>query len=264
MTRYRLVLKDSEDYDYGTGKVKGSDIFDVSTTGTTGSWQDLLKGKDLDYYKNRKNLKSKIVQMSPEEYYRECAKMFRASQGTSSTSESLKESRRIDNGENFIDNLKDVILKKKKKFPICVLDISHTPGQEGLHRMMVAGELFGWDTKFPVLLVETYDKARQERIEHDVAQREFNYFMERLVNTFKRWNFYNLDEFCELLSEKIYDEYKQSPILSEQGDDLEVQVYSDEIDDSLIYNINLKEFDIDNESDEDDEIDLMEFDEEED
>lgn len=232
------------DYDYGTEEVKGKDIFDLSTTGCTGSWQDLLKGIDTDYYKNKKNLKGKIVQMSPNEYYNECAKMFNSRNGSTTNPERLKQQRRTDNGEDYNDKLKEVILEKKKKFPIPVLDLSYNPGQEGLHRMMVAGDLFGWNTKFPVLFVETYDKVRQERIEKDVAQKEFNYRMDDILRGLKSYSYYDLEEFCEMLSEKVEDWYDQSPILSENGNELEVQIYSDEIDDSLIYTINLKDIEI--------------------
>ena len=243
-----LVLKDTSikdsDFDYGTGEVKGKDIFDLSTTGTTGSWQDLLLGRDTDYYKNKKNLKGQVVQMTPNEYYKECAKMFRSNRGSDTTAEDLKIQRKRDNGEKYIEELKDVILKKKKKFPVCVLDLSYNAGQEGLHRMMVAGDLFGWDTNFPVLLVETYDKARQERIEKDVAQRAFTYRMDEILRGLKRYGYYDLDEFYEMLGEAVEDWYDQTPILTEKGNELEVQIYSDEIDDSLIYNINLNEIEV--------------------
>lgn len=233
------------DFDYGTGEVRGSDIFDLSTTGTLGSWQDLLKGIDTDYYKNKKNLKGQVVQMSPNEYYRECAKMFRNKRNSNTTSEDLKTQRRRDNGEDYIEDLKDVIIKKKKKFPICVLDISYDAGQEGLHRMMAAGDLFGWDKKFPVLLVETYDKARQERLEKGIAQREFTYKMDDILKGLKRYDYYDLEEFYKMLSEKIEYWFEQTHyVLTENGNNLEVQVYSDEIDDSLIYNINLNEIEV--------------------
>lgn len=266
-----LVLKDTSikdsDFDYGTGEVNGKDIFDLSTTGMTGSWEDLLLGRDTDYYKNKKNLKGRIVQMSPKEYYEKCAKMFRTSQGTATTPESLKQQRRIDNGKDYMDKLKDVILKKKKKFPTCVLDISHNPGQEGLHRMMIAGDLFGWDTKFPVLLVETYDKARQERIEKDVAQREFNNDIEKALNYLDGWDFYSTEEFCEMLNERLEHYGLEDCILTIQGSGnvLEISKYDDDIDDTLIYNYNLNNVKIyelqEDESDDEDleEIDLSKY-----
>ncbi len=244
--RYRLVLKDTKsidsDFDYGTGEVDGEDIFDINTTGTTGSWNDLLKGIDLDYYKNNKNLKGKVIQMTPSEYYKESAKMFRNSKNSNTTAERLKEQRRTD--EEVLEDLKDVILKKKKKFPICVLDISYNPGQEGLHRMMVAGDLFGWDKKFPVLLVETYDKARQERIEKQQSQRDFENKIEKAINSISGWEFYDLEEFEDYLIDKLEYFGLYDVIISTKGDNLEISKWDEDINDTLIYNIDLKKFKI--------------------
>lgn len=235
--RYKMVLKDSDDYDYKTEYVKGSDIFDINTTGTTGPWQDLAVGRDTDYYKNKKNLKGSIVQMTPNEYYQNSAKVFQKLRGSNSSPEDLK-SQRASNKEN-IDYLKKVILEKKKKFPLCVIDISHNPGQEGLHRMMVAGELFGWNTKFPVLLVETYDKARQEIIEKNYAQHIFESKVERVLDIMENYEYYDKEEFYEMLTEKLEYYNIEDVILTENGNELEISKYDDDIDDTLIYNYNM-------------------------
>lgn len=252
MAKYRLVLKDTKtedsDYDYGTGEAKGSDIFDTTKTGMTGSWQDLLVGRDTDYYKNKKNLVGKVVQMSPNEYYKECAKMFISSRHSNSSAEDLKRQRSLN--KEGLEDIEKVILEKKKKLCIPVLDISYNPGQEGLHRMMVAGDLFGWDTKFPVLLVETYDKERQERIEKDYAQREFNNAMERIERSMEPYEYYDIEEFSEMIAEAVEKQYDQEPIISISGNNLEVSIYDDEIDDSLIYNIDLNKYNIGGEDEE--------------
>ena len=51
------------------------------------------------------------------------------------------------------------INKYKRKFPLPYLNIA-TKQQEGRHRMYVAGELFGWDTRFPVLVVQDKNNIR--------------------------------------------------------------------------------------------------------
>lgn len=54
-----------------------------------------------------------------------------------------------------IEYLKNIILKYKRKFPLPYLNLAER-GQEGMHRMAVAAELFGWNEKFPVLIVTEY------------------------------------------------------------------------------------------------------------
>lgn len=141
---------------YNTGEAKDKDIFDVSTLGGFSYYSQCIPGdSENEYMKNKRNRVGKIVQMSPNEYFSLCAKMFDTSV------EDLKEQRILDNGEEYINKLKDVILKDKKQFPmtfICLPDKQ----QEGLHRMYVAGELFGWDEKFPVLVISKYDKLKEQ------------------------------------------------------------------------------------------------------
>jgi hypothetical protein len=92
---------------------------------------------------DKKNREGKIVQMSPNEYYKNVAdRIFHT------TVDDLKQQRTAIPGH--IDKLKKVITDKKEQFPMCFIDYPDQE-QEGLHRMYVAGELFGWDHKFPVL-----------------------------------------------------------------------------------------------------------------
>ena len=77
-----------EDFDYGTGPVRGTDIFDTSTLGGFSYKAMCIPGDpENEYMKNVKNRVGKIVQMSPNEYYSLCARMF------NTTVESLKEQR---------------------------------------------------------------------------------------------------------------------------------------------------------------------------
>lgn len=139
-----------EDYDYGTGNVNGTDIFDVTKTGMS-FYNQLLPSADEEtkkYMENRKGIVGRIEYMTPQEYYDDAAKIHRT------TANSLKRQREYD--RDIIDELKNVITDKKRKFPITFLSFSKNyKGQEGLHRMYAAAELFGWnDVKFPVLVIE--------------------------------------------------------------------------------------------------------------
>lgn len=238
-------VKDNDDFNYEVGKVNGKDIFDITTAGTTGKWEWLLNGED-DFCREELNIKGKIVQMSPNEYFEECRKYFATTKGSSSSLEKLKDIKKIDMGKDYIDKLKKIIIEKKEKFPIPVLDISYKPGQEGLHRMMVAGELFGWDTKFPVLFVETYDKDKQYRLENDMNQKEFDKNIEYILNYIKGWVFSNVEDFAETLNAKLYEIYEQTPITSIKGNILNVMIDCDETNDALTYDIDLNEINIDN------------------
>ena len=125
-----------EYFDYGTDAVVNDDIFDTKQTGMSFYDQAIPGNKDYQYMIDEKNLKGTIVQMTPEEYYERCVRdIFKRG-----TVDSIKQSRDFDT--DYINHLKSVITDKKEKFPITMLDYTE-PSQEGLHRMYVAGELFG-------------------------------------------------------------------------------------------------------------------------
>lgn len=153
------------------------DVFDTTTTGGVGYWEWLLKGEDLDYYKNKMNLVGKIVYMTPREYYNECVPILnKMHQSNNNTFNSIVKSRNLD--LKYIKELQEVITKKHEKFPICVLDISDNPGQEGLHRMLAIANLYGWDEyKFPVFLIQNYrkiyPKAELEKIVNEAKTHKF-------------------------------------------------------------------------------------------
>lgn len=162
-TGYKLIQiiknninKKNLDEAYNTGNVNGKNIFDTSTLGGYSYYSQCIPGDpENEYMKVKHNKIGKIVQMSPNEYFSLCAKMFNI------TVDDLKEQKLLDDGEGYINKLKDVILKEKKQFPmtfICFPDKQ----QEGLHRMYVAGELFGWGEKFPVLVISKYDKLKEQ------------------------------------------------------------------------------------------------------
>lgn len=135
-------------YDYKTKNINGNDIFDTSITGFS-YYDNFLNDKDLKYMQEAKGLTGSIEYLTPKEYFEEVSKMFGTSaerQIQSTASDTLN-----------IEHLKEVILKYKRKFPLTYLNFTND-SQEGRHRMYVAGELFGWDTKFPVLIVKSFVK----------------------------------------------------------------------------------------------------------
>lgn len=135
-------------WDYRTKEIDSDSYIDKNRSEIR--WVDDLL-EDPKYYAETKGIVGAIIELTPNEYFEECAKLF------DSTVEVQK--RQIKNDENVLDNLKQVILKYKKRFPIPYIDIYHR-NQEGRHRMYVLGELFGWDKKFPVLIIQDIDNIR--------------------------------------------------------------------------------------------------------
>lgn len=138
-------LDDEEKFwDYHTANISGNQVFDETTQESSygKKFLDLAKSGKSD----SKGRKAKIIQMTPMQYFEGCALGF----GTSVQSQI----RQVKNDKGTLDLLNDVIDKYHKRFPITYLDFSDTTfGQEGRHRMYVAGERYGWDTKFPVLVI---------------------------------------------------------------------------------------------------------------
>lgn len=157
------------------------DVFDITKTGMIGYWQHILEGYDLDYYKNKKNLIGKIEYMTPRQYYKECVSILsKRHDNPNITSANLVRSRNHD--PNYIKKLEAVITVKHEKFPICVLDKSNHPGQEGLHRMLAVANLYGWDTyEFPVLVIENYVNIEPKKVLTDIVNKA-------KMKTFKNWH----------------------------------------------------------------------------
>lgn len=117
-------------------------------------WYNRFLKKDaLVYQQNHKHLTGEVVMMSPMEYFVECAN--RIFHGRYSVDD-LRRSRSDEYGP-YAEYME--AMKNGAKFPMPVLDYSDD-GQEGLHRMQVAGDLYGWDTQFPVLVVMQYNPVK--------------------------------------------------------------------------------------------------------
>jgi hypothetical protein len=74
--------------------------------------------------------------------------------------------------------------------------------------MIVAGDLFGWDTEFPVMVIEWADeeKAAQEKLnkrKHEVENR-----ISRAIDNSLRYVYYNIEELKDQLYSDIEDQLK--------------------------------------------------------
>ena len=136
---------------YGYGKITNDrDIFSKTTTGVP-FYDDILN--DPSYMEKTKNLVGKVVMMTPTKYFEECGKIF------NSNKKSLD---MVKADTEVTDEIKSVVLDYKYKLPMPYLNYASNE-QEGRHRMYVAGELLGWNTLQPVLVVDYADKERAER-----------------------------------------------------------------------------------------------------
>lgn len=185
------------DYDYKTGAadVEAKDVFDTTKSDSSYATGLLPGSKDADYYREYKNKKGDIVYMTPEEYFERCAKGFK------STVEKLKKSRMMDPGHEHIEDIKKIITEKGKKLPIPYLDYTNGFGQEGLHRMMAVGELFGWnESKFPVLVITFADE--QKHIE-DLKWRDQHKIEMDVIEPAIKYHFEDADEFVDELKYQL-------------------------------------------------------------
>lgn len=146
--------------------IQGSSAVNENKTGVS-YYDDFLTESGQDYMKRHKNRKGRILQMSPTEYYETCAyDVF------DTTVDRLKK-QRVADGES-IQSLQR-ILDDGGQFWLPYINLADK-NQEGLHRMMVLGDNFGWDTKFPVLIVQSADPRRDEINE---AYRQLNRAQDR-------------------------------------------------------------------------------------
>ena len=132
-------------WDYETSDIDGEDVVDI-TKHEMSYYCNFLNPKDLEYMQKAKGVTGEIVQMSPNEYFDECSKIF-----------NMPKDKLIAGVKDdpSIDTLRKVITQYKKKLCIPMLNKA-TNQQEGRHRMYVLGDMFGWDKKFPVLVVTNY------------------------------------------------------------------------------------------------------------
>lgn len=187
-------------YDYGTSSVSGASVFDTKTTGTS-FYNDFFTEQGRKYLLTKKNLAGKIVEMTPEEYYDECAKnIFNCS------SESLKK-QRGEYDRKIIDHLKEVITVYKRRFPLTYINYADK-GQEGLHRMLAAAELFGWNVKHPVLVVDYADKARANKEATEKIVLSYFWKIKTAVDKALDYRYVHIDEFKNQLQWSLDSQFE--------------------------------------------------------
>ena len=135
-------------WDYRTKEVQPGKYIDTSRSEIP--WVDNLI-HNIKYFEQNKGVTARIIDMTPEEYFKECATLFHSSV------ESQK--KQIAADTETIEHLTDVIKKFGKRFPIPYINIANK-SQEGRHRMYVLGELFGWDKAVPVLIIQDVNNVR--------------------------------------------------------------------------------------------------------
>ena len=170
--------------DFGTGKVTYDNIFD-DRTHVPFYDQLFTNPKQMA---EEENLKGHIEMLSPREYYEICAtKIF-----PNSSVESLKKSRAAD--PRVLEEIKEIIVKYKRQVFLPYINYAEQ-NQEGLHRMLVAAELFGWDHKFPVLIVEWVDEEKAKRKAKEKEDQRVRKYIRDAVEDALHYTYNSLEEF---------------------------------------------------------------------
>lgn len=199
---------EQEFYDYKTDPVNGSDVVDLKHTGMS-FYDQFIQGnqKEIDYLKDKKNLVGEVVMMSPTEYFKACSEY--GFPNSHPSIETLKQQRYRD--EKTLNHLKAVLTVYKKKFPMPMLNKAEA-GQEGLHRMLVIGDMFGWDHKVPVLIVDWADKqlAYEQQKKERIQKIEYN--IRKAVKQALEYKFRNIEELEEQLQWELDKVFEYSDI----------------------------------------------------
>ena len=207
-------------------------VFDINDT-HVGFYNNFLNPKDLKYMQESKNRTGEIVWMTPEEYYEACGKVFNKS------AEDLKYER-SSNSKAILKYTMDML--NGDVFPLPYVNFADH-SQEGLHRMMAAGDAFGWDEEFPVLVVTPFDNDRYEYANKLEAMREFERFdfkqvAETAAEELSNWDTEPPPDVLTQLKEKI-----EQTALSEFGVGITVDVECKEESNSIRVYVYLTEYD---------------------
>lgn len=211
---------DEEFYDYGTGEAIDKDIFDINK-GESPYAKEMIKLSKTGGT-NEKGLGAEIIQMTPKEYFEDMARGF------NSTFD--KQIKQIEYDKRVLDHLKQVITKYKRKFPITYINVDSKYGnfeQEGRHRMYVAGELFGWDTKFPVMKIFEKDKEKADKIRLEEKKEKYLKILRTALRKAEPYYYRDLDELKQQVDYELESEfsYQDDPNykfeLKDKGNDID-------------------------------------------
>ena len=136
------TIDGEEFHDYGTKDITkwsypdlpySSEIFDKSTLGGFSAYREYLN--DPKY----------ILYITPNEYFEQVAKGRKQTVG--------QVIRNVEADPEILEHLRNVLLKAKKSFPMPYISRSNGAQQEGLHRIYVFAQMYGWNKSFPCLIL---------------------------------------------------------------------------------------------------------------
>lgn len=223
MKRYIRYIQASDTSAIDTSVFDGVPI--VPHTGFS-YYDDFLDEKELAYKQKAKNRTGEVVLMSPNQYYEDCS-LYGFSHVVSV--DNLKSQRRANSSS--VDWLTEQ-LDQGKKFNLPYINyVDHA--QEGLHRMMVLGDKYGWDTKFPVLVIRAYDQKIEDEWKKigeldDFTQHLFKHICNDAADDIVRKYPSCPDNFTELLHDEIIEVAKT--YYSDESYDIDVEIDTDIVD----------------------------------
>ena len=227
-------------YDYGTKEISGNNYFDTSKSELS-YYTSMIRNPE--YTKNNKNLDAKIVEMSPKEYFEGTANIF------NSSPEKQIEYTALD--KNTYQHLDDVINKYNKTFPITVLNFAER-SQEGRHRMYYLGDKFGWDKKYPVLVVTWADEELHQQMEKQKELEKKQRKLDKAIEDSLQYNYYSIEDLKSQLIFTLerqfeYEDEKPQPNFTETSNSLIVDLGRGVISEINKEDIQMKDIEVDDE-----------------
>ena len=233
-------LDDNEEfYDYSTGVISNAnDVFSIKKTGMS-YYDDLLpSSSQADYMRKNKNLEGRIEYLTPRQYFDICAKdIFNVPVNN------LIQSREVDS--ETLNKIKTVILKYKRQLPVTFINYAKKT-QEGLHRMLAVAQLYGWNIKYPVLIIDYYDKELQTQLDRQREYKEKREDVYTAILKSLQYSYQNLEEFFDelqyQLNRRLNDDENIDVKFTHQLINNTVSITVDDVN----FNIQLDEINFDN------------------
>lgn len=223
---------------YIRATVSPDHVFDINDTKVS-FYNNFLNDKDLKYMQESKNRTGEIVYMSPDDYFRECAEYV-----FNGMSQQQLEDSRSANTEAIIEYTS--AMKRGDVFPLPYINYADK-SQEGLHRMMAAGDAFGWNTKFPVLVVTAVDEEREaynqmfQRM-RDYERHDFKKVVEQAVDELSDWDNMVPPDVLTRLKNKVIQCAKSPQDQDIDANDIDVDVVARERNGSIELLVDLINF----------------------
>lgn len=223
MKRYIRYIQASDTSAIDTSVFDGVPI--VPHTGFS-YYDDFLDEKELAYKQKAKNRTGEIIMMSPNEYFNDCS--LYGFNHTVSVEDLKRQRRGNDISIEWLTNQ----LEQGEKFNLPYINyVDHA--QEGLHRMMVLGDKYGWDTKFPVLVVKAYDQKIEDEWKkigelYDFTQHSFKHICNDVADDIVRRYPSCPDNLTELLHDEIIEAAKT--YYPDEPYDIDVEIDTDIVD----------------------------------